>query len=1168
MINTPGTDERIGRLRAALSGVSGTARIGPLLELGRAYADRYGRATQHNLPSAATDLDDSVTALREAYGLLAERDPWRPQVATVLARLLGMRFVGGGRPDTDRDEAIDLFVESMAHPDLPAADLEVGRYFCGTLLQLRAMPQAGMLDGARTVDISDAFAMVTAMQRGDKESRRRDLDLAASLFRQLVDAPPVQPQIHRMGALMLSQIDLIRSLSGLGGPAASFDLDGMMRTLRQAMDVGGPGAPGHDQLAAMQVGMFTQRFGDPAEPGSLGNTMQQLIEQHSGVRMMLPALVQELARLTGEGGDPGSAEHLSRMSRLRELGGDGSLPDATAVLLVDATLAALAYRPAEPADRVVALAESVLSDAGAEPSGRGGEHLLATLALALRGHWVGRPDDLRRAAGHLRESVSGLTPGSPVAAAGLGLLGVLVDHRYALGGPAHARLHPGQLVELTGQVLAAQQHAAGADHRRLSVVRALRCLGQLAEAVRDGDRAGLGTAVDALHDALDAVPEAYPWRSRLSAGLALGHLVRAGADGPARAADLLAAAVPAVPGYHTDRPGLVALAGLAALPPARAGDPAAADRAVELLTGSLDVAGERLPVGRTVLLAALGSAHLTRAVSGAATSDLELAVRHLGQAREELADRPGNLTHPVLRELAVAYRRWAETGHGGHERATRTGLAALRAAAEALPTEPGAQRRLAVARAASAFGLTVADWCAADGWRDGLAEAVELARALTTLAATTAGEVPDRLAEAGQPDLAAEWRRAEPTPLLPAALCDLFDLAPPPALHQRVRDALGLAAPAVPTVPETAAALRDVGADLLAYLLPGRLVWVSAAGQVGTLSPPGLAVPPDGPVARFLAGTDPGPALPEVCDWAWPAVIGPLLDSLPEGTGADRPARLVLVPHGPLGRVPWHAARESTGPATHRYAGATLVLSYASSAGELVAASGRIPPPVTRDPVFLVNPLGHDGAAAYATLAVRRLLYPRSSGLGHTGDPADRPATPDGLCETLSRASAGPSMVHLACRAVLAAPPTGPWFELAGAEPGQPPEALPAGRLLRHPAGKPTGGLVTASLDGTDLLGEGYDIALTPATALIASGAAGVAGSGWTGGPAGHPALLAMVHHFLADRGMAPAEAVHAGYRWLLDPDRVPPPHLAPVLPGPVGEVGPAAWAGFRYQGR
>ncbi|MDW5328043.1 hypothetical protein [Plantactinospora sp. KLBMP9567] len=45
MINTSGTDERIGRRRAALSGVSGTARIGPLLELGRAYADRYGRAT-------------------------------------------------------------------------------------------------------------------------------------------------------------------------------------------------------------------------------------------------------------------------------------------------------------------------------------------------------------------------------------------------------------------------------------------------------------------------------------------------------------------------------------------------------------------------------------------------------------------------------------------------------------------------------------------------------------------------------------------------------------------------------------------------------------------------------------------------------------------------------------------------------------------------------------------------------------------------------------------------------------------------------------------------------------------------------------------------------------------------------------------------------------------
>ncbi|MBE1491931.1 hypothetical protein [Plantactinospora soyae] len=1181
MINTSDPDERIRLLRSTLANVTGTGRIGPLIELGRAHSDRYGRDIQRGLPSAADDLVAAVAALREAHGLLSERDPWRPGIAAILARLMGIRYITNLGSAADRDGAIDLFTESLAHPDLSAADVEMGRYMCASLLLLRATPEHQELFKSGSLDIATVVGMVSAMAQGEVSARRRqDLDLAATLVQQMIDTPSVVPQLGQVAGALMTQITMLRTIWGLGGPGGSFDLAGMMQTVNQAMRAAPPGSPGHDEITAMRAGMFAQGFGGPGGSDSLGNAMRRLIEERSGVRMMLPALVQELARLTGEGGEPGAGD-TSRMARLLELDTDGGLPDATALLLVDATLAALAYRPAAPADRVVELANAVVGESAEAPGIRGRHHLLAALALTMRGYWAGQPDDLRSAAGHLRESVMLLAPGHPLAPGALGLLGVLLDDRYVLGGPATDRVDARQLVELAGRILDAHRGTAGRDAERLAVVRGLHCLGQIARAVHAGDRSGLGTATAALRDALGAVPETYPWHGRLASGLALAHLVLGGTDDLARGADVLATAARAVPEYHTGRPGLTALAGLAALPAARAGASDAAARAVDLLRASLD-AGGRIPIDRTVLLAALGAAHLVRACARDAGpaetgTGLDLAVRHLAQARDRSVARPTYLAHPVLRDLATAYRRRADAGAGGHEQAARTGLAALRSAGAAVPMESGVDRRLALARSAATFGLTVAHWCAADGWPDGAAEAAELSRVLTVLGATTVADVPDRLHDAGQPDLGREWRQTEVGPLVPATLRELFDLSPPTALYRRVREALGTPVLRTPTVAQTAAALRAVDADLLGYLLPaapdrpGRLVWISAAGRVGMLAAPGLTAAPDGPVAHHLAGGDGDRHLAEVCDWAWPAAVGPLLDAMPQPAERDGPAKLVLVPHGTLGRVPWHAARTAGPTGEHRYASSVLTIAYAASAGQLVGAAGREPPPVTENPVFLVNPLGDDGATAYAVLALRRVLYPRSTGLGRTGDPQDRPGTADSVVETLSRGArtgTGVSMLQLHCRGVLTAPPAGPWWELAGPRPGEPTTTLPMGRLPRRPASEGTGGLVTLCLDSTDLLGAEYDIAFTPATALIAAGATGVAGSGWLGGPPGHRALPPMFHHFLTDRRMSPVDALHAAYRWLLDPDRKVPPQLASALPEPIEAVGIGDWARFRYQGR
>src|SRR6185437_9049492 len=81
-----------------------------------------------------------------------------------------------------------------------------------------------------------------------------------------------------------------------------------------------------------------------------------------------------------------------------------------------------------------------------------------------------------------------------------------------------------------------------------------------------------------------------------------------------------------------------------------------------------------------------------------------------------------------------------------------------------------------------------------------------------------------------------------------------------------------------------------------------------------------------------------------LCDWAWTAVIGPLLAQLP-GTAP----RLVLVPVGRLGVVPWHAARRADPGSGWRYAVADAVFSYAASGRQLAEVSRRPVLPLAAD---------------------------------------------------------------------------------------------------------------------------------------------------------------------------------------------------------------------------
>ncbi|SFD25733.1 CHAT domain-containing protein [Streptomyces aidingensis] len=532
-------------------------------------------------------------------------------------------------------------------------------------------------------------------------------------------------------------------------------------------------------------------------------------------------------------------------------------------------------------------------------------------------------------------------------------------------------------------------------------------------------------------------------------------------------------------------------------------------------------------------------------------------------------------------------------------------------------------------------------------------EALELSRALVLKAAATSVGVPEQLAALGHAELAREWRRTVPDtgqrnePLLsdPARVTEI-----PGTLRRRALDVLrGAPGPdgaprpllRVPDAAELLRGLRDSGADALAYLVPGpepqhdgaggdgfALVLDGGSGECTVLPLPGLSPAGRAPLARYLdasaarsalrrkrpaGGLDAREAahavravqavqaaemrwrsaLEALCDWAGPAALAPLLDHVGRERGdAPGPPRLVLVPCGNLGVVPWHAARLPAGPAARaarRYAVQEAVLSYAASGAEFLRAAARGRMPLRSCPVLVTDPRLNLVRAEDEVLALHRLCYPDARVLGRflDGPPPGIRVTGAGTPEELLAVlpgGAGPraSMVHVMSHgsagtrptlsALDLAPPDGGPGPADGAR-GPDPGGLTVSRLLDRPGGPASGEpgpLVVLSACETDLSTRDHDEALTLATAIVARGATDAVGSRWTALDGASALFMAVFHHFAARRSLAPPDALRAAQMWMLDPGRQAPDGLGGELLREAGRpylADVVAWAAFIHQG-
>ncbi|AZQ38073.1 CHAT domain-containing protein [Streptomyces cyaneochromogenes] len=593
---------------------------------------------------------------------------------------------------------------------------------------------------------------------------------------------------------------------------------------------------------------------------------------------------------------------------------------------------------------------------------------------------------------------------------------------------------------------------------------------------------------------------------------------------------------------------------------------------------------------------------------------LDRLIDELERVRDRVREgRAPRIAAEALWNLAMAYRERDVLNHDVQNiRALEAAQEALTVLAADVLLQSGAEHGLLAARSGASRGVQAALWAASQGRLHEAVAALELGRALVLHAASTSSAVPELLDTGGHHDLAEAWRAAD-SGRSPAAADD--DRVPdelPGRLRRQALEALGYRREGgllgTPTLSELADGVAESGADALVYLVPcedgdaGVAIAVSPALGAGLSVRPHLSGAESGPLERYLDATaardaaardgghsDPSveqtweEALKALCDWAF-QVLGPVLADVDKGLGADgRPLRIVLVPCGRLGLVPWHAARYPD-DAPHRYLCETDVISYAASGSQFLRTVGRAPRDPAAAPVLLADPTLDLTHAEVEVMALRDAFYQQARMVGGIFEMPEEelvPGTPD---EVLAFLADGASLLHVASHGSAGTRPTvsalhlaapgstgGTSAEASGPEPD--PGMLTVTRLLDRSAPRRAvedGPLVVLSACQTDLSTRDHDEALTLTTAFVSGGARDVVGSRWTTNDSASALLMAVFHHHLTVEGLSPVDALRATQQWMLDPHRENPGSLGGELLRQMRRPDLdriSLWAAFIHQG-
>ncbi len=582
--------------------------------------------------------------------------------------------------------------------------------------------------------------------------------------------------------------------------------------------------------------------------------------------------------------------------------------------------------------------------------------------------------------------------------------------------------------------------------------------------------------------------------------------------------------------------------------------------------------------------------------------DLDEAGRVIRQARD-LAGGPQHPLWSMVNDILAMTMR-----HSGEPDFHKVALDGLRNNAWRVLLQSDVATAKIAARDVAGDAIDVARQCLFEGDPAAAIRALDSGRGLLLHSVTEFRDVGRRLRDAEQSDLAERWEResasGEPGRLPAGLRRDVLTV---------LAEESGVLDP--PSLGEIRDALRKLDADALVYLVPagksnpgGFAVTASVTGPPSYLALPNLVVHNDQDVDRFLGlitnrglppadGSDPHQAMRDLpadttsadfrasldtmCDWAWRAAIGPLVEGFLPTLGEPppgRPHRIVLIPMGELGFIPWQAARDRAGA----YAIERISLSHAVSARMLCRSAALPPVPVTPVGLVVGDPDPRDDesnawnelkAARMEAYAIREAFYPGARYVG---------TRPNG---TVSRVGAGTgeeirewfgtdrpgagTMAHLACHGVIEDGSEGASAYLVLAAGGR----VTGDELLRLLLAAPQRmiGLVVLAACRTGRSIHGYDEAYSLGTALLAGGVRSVLSTLWASPDAATSVFMFMFHHYLMNDRLPAWAALRRAQLWMLDEHRTPPANMprplrAQLIGADVANI--ESWAGFLHIGQ
>ncbi|MGM9333150.1 CHAT domain-containing protein [Streptomyces murinus] len=289
-----------------------------------------------------------------------------------------------------------------------------------------------------------------------------------------------------------------------------------------------------------------------------------------------------------------------------------------------------------------------------------------------------------------------------------------------------------------------------------------------------------------------------------------------------------------------------------------------------------------------------------------------------------------------------------------------------------------------------------------------------------------------------------------------------------------------------------------------------------------------------------------------------------------------RAVRLVLVPCGELGVVPWQAA-VLTPPSAYGVprpvrACEVAVLTHAASGREFLRAAARRRMPPAERPALVFHGTDDLEWAEDEIETLAEVHYPDA--VIHRPD--EDPATPETVLALLGgRADTPASLVHIACHGLAGPDPTRSALHLAAPTGAATGGALTLSTLLETPAEgdafRSAGPLVVCGGCETDLTTRDHDEALTVTSVMVHRLAADAVGSRWKVDDMRSEVLMLVLHDALA-RGLAPPDALRAAQRWMLTAPGERPPvralkHVSARRLAEDFRERPDTWAAFVHHG-